>query len=129
MALCLGKSANNVPNEVISLPATNRDRHTHPPMLALDDFKQGIFMPDTIELLNTIGRNAMRCHASADQLAFILEEAKASEALTSPVAAGDSSLLFKAFVHNANHAPQISNTPAHEEDEPDQDDDNGWDAL
>lgn len=80
-------------------------------------------MPDTIELLETIGRNAALRHASADELASMLEQAKASEALRSAVAAGDSSLLSREFGHKLNKAPQISNAPGHEEDEPDRDGD------
>ncbi|MFC5579883.1 hypothetical protein [Rhodanobacter terrae] len=80
-------------------------------------------MSDTIELLEAIGRNATLRHASADELAPILEQAKASAALKSAVAAGDSSLLSEEFGHKPNHSPQISNSPGHEEDEPDHDDD------
>lgn len=80
-------------------------------------------MPDTIELLETIGQSAALRHASANQLARMLEQAKASEALRSAVAAGDSSLLSSEFGHQLNKAPQISNAPGHEEDEPDHDGD------
>lgn len=80
-------------------------------------------MSDTIDLLNAIGQNATLRHASADELAPILEQAKASEALKSAVAAGDSSLLFEELGHKPNHAPQITNAPGHEEDEPDHDGD------
>jgi hypothetical protein len=80
-------------------------------------------MSDTIELLETIGQNAALRHASADELAPMLEQAKASGALRSAVAAGDSSLLFKEFGHKPNKAPQITNAPGHEEDEPDHDGD------
>ncbi|EIL96812.1 hypothetical protein RHOFW104T7_06190 [Rhodanobacter thiooxydans] len=79
-------------------------------------------MPDTIELLETIGQNAALRHASAHELAPMLEQAKASEALRSAIAAGDSSLLSREFGHKANKAPQISNAPGHEEDEPVHDD-------
>lgn len=80
-------------------------------------------MSDTIELLETIGQNAALRHASADELAPMLEQAKASETLKSAVAAGDSSLLTEEFGHKPNKTPQISNTPGHEEDEPDHDGD------
>ena len=83
-------------------------------------------MPDTIELLHAIGRDATLRYASADVLAPILDQAKASEALKSAVAAGDSSLLFEELGQMTNHAPQISNAPGHEEDdenEPEPDDD------
>ena len=74
-------------------------------------------MSDTIELLNAIGQNATLRHASADELAPILEQAKASEALKSAVAAGDSSLLFEELGQKPNHAPQITNAPGHEEED------------
>lgn len=80
-------------------------------------------MPDTIEFLETIGQNAALRHASADELAPMLERAKASAALGSAIAAGDSSRLPGAFGHKANKAPQISNAPGHEEDEPGHDGD------
>lgn len=80
-------------------------------------------MPDTIEFLETIGQNAALRHASADELAPMLERAKASAALGSAIAAGDSSRLSGEFGHRANKAPQISNAPGHEEDEPDHDGD------
>ncbi|MBQ4854076.1 hypothetical protein IMW82_05260 [Rhodanobacter sp. B2A1Ga4] len=80
-------------------------------------------MSDTIELLETIGQNAALRHASADELAPVLEQAMASGALRAAVAAGDSSLLFKEFGHQPNKAPQITNAPGHEEDEPDHDGD------
>lgn len=80
-------------------------------------------MSDTIELLNAIGQNATLRHASADELAPILELAKASEALKSAVAAGDSSLLFEELGHKPNYVPQITNIPGHEEDEQDDDGD------
>jgi hypothetical protein len=80
-------------------------------------------MSDTIELLEAIGRNAALRHASADELAPMLEQAKASEALRSAVAAGDSLLLSEEFGHKPNRVPQITNAPGHEEDEPDHDGD------
>ena len=80
-------------------------------------------MSDTIALLEAIGQNATLRHASVDELAPILEQAKASAALKSAVAAGDSSLLSEEFGHQPNRVPQISNAPGHEEDEPDHDDD------
>jgi hypothetical protein len=80
-------------------------------------------MSDTIELLETIGKNAALRHASAQELAAMLERAKASEALKSAVAAGDSSRLSREFGPTLNQVPQITNAPGYEEDEPDQDDD------
>jgi hypothetical protein len=78
-------------------------------------------MSDTIELLEAIGRNASLRHACAEELAPILEQAKASEALKSAIAAGDSSLLASELGHKPNRTPQISNAPGHEEDEPGRD--------
>jgi hypothetical protein len=80
-------------------------------------------MSDTIDLLNAIGRDATLRHASAGELAPMLERARASEALKSAVAAGDSSLLSGEFGHQPNQAPQITHVPGHEEDEPDHDGD------
>lgn len=82
-------------------------------------------MSDTIELLEAIGRDASLRHASADELAPILELALASEVLKAAVAAGDSSLLSQELGHKPNHSPQVSNSPGHEEDEPDHDRDEG----
>lgn len=80
-------------------------------------------MSDTIELLEAIGRNATLRHASADELAPILEQAKASAALKSAVAAGNSAPLSEEFGHKPNQVPQITNAPGHEEEEPDHDGD------
>jgi hypothetical protein len=76
-------------------------------------------MPDTIELLEAIGQNATLRHASASELVPLLEQAKASGALKSAVAAGDSSFLSEEFGHQPNGVPQITHVPGHEEDEPD----------
>lgn len=80
-------------------------------------------MSDTIDLLEAIGRDASLRHASAAELAPMLERARASEALKSAVAAGDSSLLSGEFGHLPNQAPQITHVPGHEEDETDHDGD------
>ena len=80
-------------------------------------------MSDTIELLETIGRNAALRHASTAELAAMLERMKASEALKSAVAAGDSSRLSQEFGPLLNQVPQITNAPGYEEDEPDRNDD------
>jgi hypothetical protein len=80
-------------------------------------------MSDTIDLLEAIGQDATLRHASAAELVPILEQAKASEALKSAVAAGDSSLLSEEFGHQPNRSPQIANAPGHEEDGPDHDGD------
>jgi hypothetical protein len=80
-------------------------------------------MTDTIELLEAIGRDASLRHASTEDLAGILLELHASEALTAAVASGDSSLLAGEFGHDANYQPQAIQTPGHEEDETDEEDD------
>jgi hypothetical protein len=80
-------------------------------------------MSDTIELLEAIGRDASLRHASAEELTTILEQAQASDALTTAVASGDSSRLSEEFGHKPMHTPQISQSPCHEEDEPDHQED------
>lgn len=80
-------------------------------------------MSDTIELLEAIGRDASLRHASAEELTGALMQSHASDALTAAVASGDSSLLAGEFGHKANYQPQAIQTPSHEEDETDQDDD------
>jgi hypothetical protein len=76
-------------------------------------------MSDTIGLLEAIGRDASLRHATSEELACVLEQAKASEALTAAVASGDSSLLAAELGHNTNAAPQATQTPSHEESEAD----------
>jgi hypothetical protein len=95
------------------------------PVKRLDDNhrKQGKHMTDTIELLETIGQDASLRHASAEELALVLEQAQASEALTAAVASGDSSRLWTEFGHKPMQTPQSTLGPAHEEDQPDHDDD------
>lgn len=73
-------------------------------------------MSDTIELLDTIGRDASLRHASTAQLTTMLEQAQASEALTAAAAHGDSSLLFAEFGQNENVPPQSTQSPSHEEE-------------
>jgi hypothetical protein len=78
-------------------------------------------MSDTIELLEAIGRDASLRHASADELARVLQQSQASDALTAAVVAGDSSLLAVELGNKINYDPQASQTCI-EEDETDQDD-------
>ncbi|WP_213949905.1 hypothetical protein [Luteibacter sp. dw_328] len=80
-------------------------------------------MSDTIELLEAIGRDASLRHASSEQLANALHHSQASDALTAAAASGDSSLLAREFGQSPNYLPQAIQTPGHEEDETDQDDD------
>ncbi|WP_266184172.1 hypothetical protein [Dyella humicola] len=79
-------------------------------------------MSDTIELLEAIGRDASLRYASTEDLTHMLEQAQASEALAASVASGEPSRLFEEFGHKPMHAPQISQSPGHEDDEPDEDD-------
>lgn len=76
-------------------------------------------MTDTIELLDAIGRDAALRHASAEELAPILEQAQASAAFKAAVAAGDSSLLSRELGHKPRCEPQIVHAPGHEDDEQD----------
>jgi hypothetical protein len=80
-------------------------------------------MSDTIDLLDAIGQDASLRHASADDLSLVLERANASEALKAAVAAADSSLLSAELGPKPTQAPQISNSPGHEEEEEPGDDD------
>ncbi|RDS79519.1 hypothetical protein DWU98_17125 [Dyella monticola] len=78
-------------------------------------------MPDTIELLEAIGKDASLRHASADELAAALGEAQASEALITAAATGDKEQLAVELGHRQCDPPQVSQGPGHEE-EPDQED-------
>ncbi|KRE97824.1 hypothetical protein ASG87_14970 [Frateuria sp. Soil773] len=80
-------------------------------------------MSDTIELLEAIGRDASLRYASAEELAGVLAQAQASEALASAVAQGDSALLAVELGQRSLDPPQISQFPGHEDDEPEQDED------
>ncbi|HET6432462.1 hypothetical protein [Dyella sp.] len=74
-------------------------------------------MSDTIELLDSIGKNASLRHAAKDELTAALEHAGASAALRAAVAADDRALLSAELGSRMNQAPQVFNTPAHEEEE------------
>lgn len=79
-------------------------------------------MSDTIELLEAIGSDASLRHATAEELTGVLQQAKASEALTAAVATGDRSLLAAELGENINVTPQATQTPSHEEGETEPDD-------
>lgn len=79
-------------------------------------------MADTIETLETIGRSASLRHASANELASLLEREHAPEVLVSAVAQGDSSMLSALLGSRLNQVPQVIQTPAREEEEPEQED-------
>jgi hypothetical protein len=75
-------------------------------------------MTDTIDLLESIGRDASLRHAPAGEMAHLLEQAQASGALVAAVASGDRSLLLMEFGTQINQSPQITQMPAQEEEEP-----------
>ncbi|MBB3226549.1 hypothetical protein FHW69_001139 [Luteibacter sp. Sphag1AF] len=81
-------------------------------------------MTDTIDLLEAIGRDASLRHASVDDLTAALTNAQASEALTAAVAHGDPSLLCAELGHKPMVVPQISQSPGHEEEERQPDEEN-----
>ncbi|WP_448097549.1 hypothetical protein [Luteibacter yeojuensis] len=88
-------------------------------------------MSDTIELLEAIGRDASLRHISAEDLAGLLRQVQASEALTKTVVSGDRSWLSEEFGSILMHTTHISQIPAHEDDEddePDHDDDGDEDG-
>lgn len=74
-------------------------------------------MSDTIDLLDSIGRDASLRHASAEELNTMLEQAQASEALIAAAVHGDSSLLFAELGQKQNAIPQSTQSPAHEEED------------
>jgi hypothetical protein len=76
-------------------------------------------MSDTIELLETIGRNASLRHASAGELVHLLGQAEASEGLKAAVATGDCSRLSGEFGDKVMYTPQISQAPSREDEQPD----------
>lgn len=74
-------------------------------------------MADTLELLEAIGQDASLRHASAEELAKILEQAQASEALVAAAATGDGLLLLRELGLTQNLSPQVTQNPGHEEEE------------
>lgn len=79
--------------------------------------KLGNNMSDTIELLETIGRDASLRHASSEELASMLEQAEASDALTAAAIHGNSSLLFAELGQVKTDPPQSVQSPSHEEED------------
>jgi hypothetical protein len=79
-------------------------------------------MSDTIDLLEAIGRDATLRHASTKELTHMLEQAKASDALTSAVVLGDSTQLFVELGHRPMSVPQVvqTQTPGHEDEDPEE---------
>jgi len=80
-------------------------------------------MSDTIDLLEAIGSNAGLRHASEQELAQALEQAKASDALKAAAIAGDSSLLATELGNKLMQVNHDTHTGGHDEEEeqPDQD--------
>lgn len=78
-------------------------------------------MQDTIELLEAIGQNATLRHASAEELAPVLEQANASDAFRTAVISGDSSSLSSELGQKPLYVTHHSQAPGHEEDQPDHD--------
>jgi len=74
-------------------------------------------MSDTIDLLESIGKNAALRHASAEELAEVLSEANASEALLAAVKQGDSSLLSAELGHHPLRVNHDLHTGGHEEED------------
>jgi len=67
-------------------------------------------MLDTIEMLEAIGSDASLRYASTVELANVLEQATAAEALTAAVVSGDTSHLTREFGATANLVPQAIQT-------------------
>lgn len=77
-------------------------------------------MSDSIDLLDTIGRDASLRYASADVLAEALQDAGASDAMKK-AASGDRFALSAELGSKPAQVPQTQ-IPGHEEQEPDEDD-------
>lgn len=72
---------------------------------------------DTLDLLEAIGQDASLRHATAEELNDLLAEANASDALTAAITSGDRAHLSAEFGQKDNEAPQIVQTPGHEEED------------
>lgn len=75
---------------------------------------------DTIDWLENIGNNAALRHASPDELARVLTQGGASDALIAAAMSGNSSLLAAELGHKPMHVNHDVHTGGHEE-EPDHD--------
>ncbi len=72
-------------------------------------------MTDTIDLLESIGKDASLRHASSDQLAHALDQMDASDTLKQAVASGESTALKNELAPNdleLVHAPPGPQPPA-----------------
>lgn len=78
-------------------------------------------MSDTIELLDAIGRDASLRHASAAELAGVLEQVQASTSLKAAVALGDSTQLSWEFGGKPTDPPPTQQCPPGEEDDEQED--------
>jgi hypothetical protein len=74
-------------------------------------------MSDTIELLDAIGRDASLRHASAAELAGVLEQVQASTSLKAAVTSGDIAGLSREFGGKPMDPPPTQICPPAEEDE------------
>lgn len=74
-------------------------------------------MKDTIDLLETIGRDATLRHAPPQEITRLLAQAQASAALLAAAASGDGSALWAEFGQPTNETPQVSQMPAQEEED------------
>jgi len=83
----------------------------------------GEHMRDTIDLLDTIGRDASLRHASPEDLAGLLRQAQANPHLTEAVASGDRTLLSGEFGDKTMYMPQVSQFPGHEDEQDDEKED------
>lgn len=81
-------------------------------------------MSDTIEWLETIGKDAGLRYAPAEELARTLGQAEASDALMTAVRSGDSARLSAELGQGPMHVDHATQVTGHEEDDPD-DNDNG----
>lgn len=81
--------------------------------------KQGKSVTNTIELLETIGRDASLRHASADVLSHALEGLNASDALKQAAVSGDHAHLVRELGHRDIKTPNHPNNnvgAGHEEE-------------
>jgi len=86
-------------------------------------------MTDTLELLETIGKDASLRHASGEEMAQALVRLGASEAFTRAAVSGDSSHLKQDLgperFEMLNNAPTVSQTVPDEEEGDDDDEPGG----
>lgn len=75
-------------------------------------------MSDAIDLLESIGRDAALRHASAEELAPLLDQEEASEAFRIAVQSGDASRLSAELGRSPLQVDHTTQTPAHEEEAP-----------